>query len=86
MEMDSKYHVGDKVRVVDNILSREMAGDFIGTEQKVREVRWCELCDRYEYRVTGSALLWCDDDFEFDTQTELPEFNASELSLKDLFN
>jgi hypothetical protein len=84
--MDSKYHVGDKVRIVDGRLSPEEMDEFAGTIQEVKSVQWCDICGRYEYRIKNSLLLWGDDDFEFDAQTELPEFNASELSLKDLFN
>lgn len=85
-EMDSKFHVGDKVVLTNNTLNNDSAYVFIGTKQEIRSVRWCDLCGRYEYRIRGNSLLWNDDDFEFDIQTELPEFNASELSLKDLFN
>lgn len=86
MEMDSRYHVGDKVRIICARLDPEEMDTLAGTEQEINSVQWCELCGRYEYRIKNNALLWCDDDFEFDVQTELPEFNASEISLKDLFN
>ena len=86
MEMDSRYHVGDKVRIVSNRLSPEEMDKFAGTKQEVKSVQWCYICGRYEYRIKNDSIFWCDDDFEFDVQTELPEFNASELSLKDLFN
>lgn len=86
MEMDSKYHVGDKVRIVNNRLTPEEMDKFADTIQEVKSVQWCDICGRYEYRIKNDSLIWCDDDFEFDVQTELPEFNASEISLKDLFN
>ena len=86
MEMDSRYHVGDKVRMVNNRLTPEEMDEYAGTIQEVKSVQWCDMCGRYEYRIKNDPLLWCDDDFEFDVQTELPEFNASEISLKDLFN
>ncbi len=86
MEMDSKYHVGDKVRIISNRLSPEEMDKFAGTKQEIKRVQWCDICGRYEYRIKNNLLIWCDDDFELDEQTELPEFNASELSLKDLFN
>lgn len=85
-EMNSKFHIGDKVVVTNNTLNYDSADAFIGTKQEIKSVRWCDLCGRYEYRVKGNSLLWNDDDFEFDIQTELPEFSASEISLKDLFN
>ena len=86
MEMDSRYHVGDKVRIVCTSLDPEEMDAFAGTKQEVKSVQWCDLCGRYEYRIKDNSLLWNDDDFEFDIQTELPEFSASEISLKDLFN
>lgn len=86
MEMDSKYHVGDKVRIVNNRLTPEEMDRFADTIQEVKSVQWCDICGRYEYRIKNDTLLWCDDDFEFDVPAELPEFNASEISLKDLFN
>lgn len=86
MEMDSKYHVGDKVRIVNDRLTPEEMDKYADTIQEVKSVQWCDICGRYEYRIKNDLLLWCDDDFEFDVQTELPEFNASEISLKDLFN
>ena len=85
IEMDSRYHVGDKVRVVTNTLRPEDT-DIIGTKQEIKTVRWCDMCGRYEYYIARSSLLWCDEDFEFDIQTELPEFSASEISLNDLFS
>lgn len=89
MEMDSKYHVGDKVRIVGNRLSPEEMDEFAGTEQEVRRVQWCDICGRYEYRIKNSLLIWCDDDFEFDIQTEipdLPEFSTEVSDLTSLFN
>lgn len=86
MEMDSRYHVGDKVRIVCTSLNPEEIDVLAGTKQEVESVQWCDLCGRYEYRIKDNLLLWNDDDFEFDIQTELPEFSASEFSLKDLFN
>lgn len=86
MEMDSKYHVGDKVRIVSNRLTPEEMEEFADTIQEVKRVQWCDVCGRYEYRTKNNQIIWCDDDFEFDIQIELPEFSASEISLKDLFN
>ena len=85
MEMDSKYHVGDRVRIVNNTFR---PGDTfaIDTKQEVRAVQWCDMCGRYEYYIQKSGLLWCDDDFEFDLGIELPEFSVSEVSLSDLFS
>lgn len=85
-EMDSKFHVGDKVVITNNTLNYDSADKFVGTKQEIKSVRWCDLCGRYEYYIKENTLLWSDDDFEFDIQTELPEFSASEISLKDLFN
>lgn len=85
MEMDSRYHVGDKVRIVSDSLYPEDDG-LIGSEQEIKTVQWCESCGRYEYRIKGNNLLWSDMDFEFDVQTELPEFSASEISLNDFFS
>lgn len=85
MEMDSRYHVGDKVRVVTNTLRPEDTG-IIGTKQEIKAVKWCNMCGRYEYRIKINSFLWCDEDFEFDIQTELPEFSASEISLNDFFS
>ena len=85
IEMDSRYHVGDRVRIVANTLRPEDEC-IIGTIQEIKTVQWCEMCGRYEYRTKRGSLLWCDEDFEFDIQTELPEFSASEISLNDLFS
>lgn len=85
IEMDSRYHVGDRVRIVSDYLKPEDDG-LIGFEHEIKSVRWCELCNRYEYRIKRGGLLWCDNDFEFDTQIELPEFSASEISLNDFFS
>ena len=84
MEKDSKFHVGDRVRIVFNSLRPE-DGDLVGSKHEVKTVQWCEMCGRYEYRIKNSGVLWCDMDFEFDMDIELPEFSVSEVSLKDLF-
>lgn len=86
MEMDSRYHVGDKVRIVCTSLNPEEMDNFAGTKQEVKSVQWCDLCGRYEYRIKDNFLLWCDDDFEFDTQTELPEFSTEVSDLTSLFS
>lgn len=84
MEMDSRFHVGDKVRIITDRLAPEEMDRLAGTKHEIKTVQWCDLCGRYEYRVKDDVLLWCDDDFEFDVQTDLPEFCASEFSLDEL--
>lgn len=90
MEMDSKYHVGDKVRVIDDYLDidtdNEERDERVGKSATIRRVQWCDVCNRYEYRISGSGLIWCDDNFEFDIQDELPSFDVSEVNILDLFS
>lgn len=86
IEMDSKFHVGDKVVITNNTLNYDSADSFVGTKQEVKSVQWCDLCGRYEYRVKSNSLLWNDDDFEFDIQTELPEFSTEVSDLTSLFS
>ena len=83
---DPKYHVGDRVRIISSVIGSKHADEFIGTEQEVDRVIWCDLCGRYEYRIKDKALLWCDDDFEFASQVDLPEFDTSESDLLSLFS
>ena len=86
---DSRYHVGDNVRIVDTLLDIDMGNKLrssrSGAHTTIRSVTWCDLCGRYEYRVRGDTFIWCDDNLEFDDQQELPEFNASEIDLESLF-
>ena len=85
-EMDSRYHVGDTVRIITDRLTPEEMNELNGTIHEVKSVRWCDICGRYEYRVKGNWFIWCDDDFEFDIQHELPEFDASGANVLDLFS
>lgn len=89
-EMDSKYHVGDTVRIIDTSLDidpyNEERDTYGGEAVTIRLVKWCDMCNRYEYRISKGNLIWCDDNFEFDIQHELPEFDASGANVLDLFS
>lgn len=89
-DMDSRYHVGDAVRVIDTFLDidqyNEERNEYGGKSTTIRSVSWCNLCDRYEYKINKCNLVWCDNNFEFDIQHELPEFDASEVDLRELFS
>ena len=89
-EMDSKYHVGDKVRIVGTYIDIDTGNverdRYAGECATIRKVEWCNMCHRYEYRIDESSLLWCNDNFEFDIQNELPEFDASGANVLDLFS
>lgn len=89
-ETDSKYHVGDTVRVVDTFLDidqfNEERDEYNGKSATIRLVKWCNTCGRYEYRVKECDLIWVDNNFEFDIQNELPDFDVSEVDLRELFS
>lgn len=89
-EIDSKFHIGDTVRIVNTYLDIDLFDNgrtrYAGEFATIRRVQWCDMCNRYEYRINKCDLIWCDDNFEFCIQHELPEFDASGANVLDLLS
>lgn len=85
---DSKYHVGDKVRIVG--VSRCVYGQnhnmraLIGEVRTIRRVSWDGSNGCYFYYIENDnhgTWIWDDSCFELETQVELPEFDTSGADL-----
>lgn len=91
MEMDSRYHVGDKVIVVENDDSPfgrvEQMDKLNGMECTIESVGWNynrTLCS-YKLREDPDGWTWHDTDFE-STVIDLPEFTVDTAGLPSLFS
>ena len=88
-QMDSTYHVGDRVRVVG--VSRCVWGAnsnmrrMVGKEYTIGGVYWEDESDCYRYSLMNEACAWDDSCFEFASPPELPEFDTSGADVASLF-
>lgn len=91
MKMDSRYHVGDRV-VVNNVKhcafgSNEVMEGFYGCLVTIRSVYWNSSKKVYRYGLVEDRDDWAWDDSCFEADViELPEFDASETNILDLFS
>lgn len=90
--MDSTYHVGDRVRIVDVDhcvygKNGEME-NMVGSTNYISRVFWEgeNECYRYSLRNDPGHWSWDDSCFEFDTPIELPMFDASEADIFSLLS
>ena len=90
MEMDSKYHVGDKVcvRSVEdcrwgvNGQMRKLVGSIV----TIKRVVWLDYANVYEYKIEEDDGWSYDDScFEHIFVKELPNFEASSIDIASLF-
>lgn len=94
MEMDSRYHVGDKVilrSVYDCVFGyTEQMEDIVGTSRTIERVLWNDSYGCYEYYINDRDAdgRWSYDDtcFEPEAPTELPEFDVSSVDILTLFS
>lgn len=93
MEMDSKYHVGDSVRIIGvdkcafglNGYMRSLVGEV----RTIRRVNWDDDRGCYSYHIDNDrhgVWTWDDSCFEPEVPPELPEFNTSGADLVSLFS
>lgn len=90
MEMDSKFHVGDRVLV--GSVSRCVFGfndDMEEMEGKcvtIRRVVWNQSYKHYEYNIEENGWYYDDSCFEFFESVELPEFDVSAVDILSLLS
>lgn len=91
MKLDSRYHVGDKVVVIENDCSPfgrvEQMDKLNGMECTIESVHWNfnnTLCS-YKLREDPGRWTWHDTDFE-STVIDLPEFTVDTAGLPSLFS
>ena len=91
MEMDSRYHVGDMVRIgnVRNCVfgwNEDMEG-YSGEVCTIKRVEWSKYKDAYEYEIDLDNRYWMWDDSCFESEIpDLPEFAADASGLTSLFS
>ena len=90
MEMDSKFHVGDRVLVIG--VREGVFGfndDMEAMEGKcatIRRVVWNQSYRHYEYNIEENGWYYDDSCFEFFEAVELPEFEASTVDILNLLS
>lgn len=91
VNLDSRYHVGDKVRIVDteNCLygSNEQMKALHGEIKTIKKVFWDYDNEIYRYYLVkdnGGSWAWDDTCFEPVMPDNLPEFEHSDMDVLDL--
>lgn len=91
MEMDSKYHVGDRVRIgrVRNCIfgwNEDMEG-YSGELCTIQKVQWSKHRNGYSYEIDLDGRYWMWDDSCFVSEIpDLPEFTVDTVGLPSLFS
>lgn len=91
MELDSKYHVGDKVLIGDVHKcafgwNEDMEG-YSGEICTIERVTWSRDHNVYRYEIDLDDRNWMWDDSCFESEMpDLPEFTANTSGLTGLFS
>lgn len=91
MEMDSRYHVGDRVRIgnVRNCIfgwNEDMEG-YSGELCTIQKVQWFKYKNGYSYEIDLDNRYWMWDDSCFVSEIpDLPEFTVDTSGLSSLFS
>lgn len=91
VNLDSRYHVGDKVRIGDSEECRYGTNDHMrairGQIKTIRKVFWDDDYQIYRYYLAedyGGSWTWDDTCFEPIMPDNLPEFEHSDMDVLDL--
>lgn len=86
-EMDSKYHVGDRVHIysVDNCKwgKNHHMEELIGETRTIKKVFWSTMYKCYGYYIENDndgSWTWDDSCFEPAVPIDLPEFIAESIA------